>query len=290
MHPAPSVIFFSVFSGLGFGLLFWLGLGWPSATGVVAFVFFAIAYVLAVGGLIASTFHLGQPKRALKAFSQWKTSWLSREAICAVAALILMAIYGAGAVFYGQHWRVIGVLGALLSLGTVFTTSMIYAQLRTVPRWHMPLTPLNFLSLSVAGGALLAGQVTWALWLILIAGGVQLATWIIGDTRFAAAGTTLATATQLGGIGQVRAFEPPHTGTNFLLREFVHVIGRKHATKLRVIALGLMVVVPVILLLVPFSHIAGGLAVLAHVAGVFTARWLFFAQAEHVVGLYYGKR
>ena len=290
MHPAPSVIFFSVFSGLGFGLLFWLGLGWPSATGVVAFVFFAIAYLLAVGGLIASTFHLGQPKRALKAFSQWKTSWLSREAICAVAALILMAIYGAGAVFYGQHWRVIGVLGALLSLGTVFTTSMIYAQLRTVPRWHMPLTPLNFLSLSVAGGALLAGQVTWALWLILIAGGVQLATWIIGDTRFAAAGTTLATATQLGGIGQVRAFEPPHTGTNYLLREFVHVIGRKHATKLRVIALGLMVVVPVILLLVPFSHIAGGLAVLAHVAGVFTARWLFFAQAEHVVGLYYGKR
>lgn len=290
MHPAPSVIFFSVFSGLGFGLLFWLGLGWPSATGVVAFVFFAIAYLLAVGGLIASTFHLGQPKRALKAFSQWKTSWLSREAICAVAALILMAIYGAGAVFHGQHWRVIGVLGALLSLGTVFTTSMIYAQLRTVPRWHMPLTPLNFLSLSVAGGALLAGRVTWSLWLILIAGGVQLATWIIGDTRFAAAGTTLATATQLGGIGQVRAFEPPHTGTNYLLREFVHVIGRKHATKLRVIALGLMVLVPVILLLVPFSHIAGGLAVLAHVAGVFTARWLFFAQAEHVVGLYYGKR
>ncbi len=290
MHPAPSVIFFSVFSGLGFGLLFWLGLGWPSSTGVVAFVFFAIAYLLAVGGLIASTFHLGQPKRALKAFSQWKTSWLSREAICAVAALILMAVYGAGAVLYGQHWRVIGVLGGLLSLGTVFTTSMIYAQIKAVPRWHMPLTPLNFLSLSIAGGALLAGQVTWALWLILIAGGIQLATWVIGDTRFAASGTTLASATQLGGIGEVRAFEPPHTGTNFLLREFVYVIGRKHAFKLRVIALLLMCVLPVILLLVPFSHIAGGLAVLAHVAGVLTARWLFFAQAEHVVGLYYGKR
>ncbi|NOR32959.1 MAG: dibenzothiophene desulfurase [Sulfitobacter sp.] len=290
MHPAPSVIFFSVFSGLGFGLLFWLGLGWPSPTGVVAFVFFAIAYVLAVGGLVASTFHLGRPERALKAFSQWKTSWLSREAICAVAALLLMAVYGAGAVFLDQHWRIIGVLGGLLSLGTVFTTSMIYAQLKTVPRWNMPLTSLNFLSISVAGGALLAGQVTWALWLILMAGAVQLATWIIGDTRFAASGTTLATATQLGQIGSVRAFEPPHTGTNYLLREFVYVIGRKHAFKLRVIALLLMCVLPVILLLVPFSHAAGGLAVLAHVAGVLTARWLFFAQAEHVVGLYYGKR
>jgi DMSO reductase anchor subunit len=290
MHPAPSVIVFSVFSGLGFGLLFWLGLGWPSPTGVVAFVFFTIAYVLAVGGLIASAFHLGRPERALKAFSQWKTSWLSREATCAVAALMLMAIYGAGAVFLGQHWRVIGVLGGLLSLGTVFTTSMIYAQLKTVPRWNMPLTPLNFLSLSIAGGALLAGQVTWALWLILIAGAIQLATWVIGDTRFAKSGTTLATATQLGDIGSVRAFEPPHTGTNYLLREFVYVIGRKHAFKLRLIALLLMCVLPVILLLVPFSHIAGGLAALSHVAGVLVARWLFFAQAEHVVGLYYGKR
>ena len=29
MHPAPSVIFFTTFSGLGFGLLTWLGLGAP---------------------------------------------------------------------------------------------------------------------------------------------------------------------------------------------------------------------------------------------------------------------
>jgi sulfite dehydrogenase (quinone) subunit SoeC len=290
MHPAPSVIFFSTFSGLGFGLLFWLGLGWPSPTGVVAFVFFAIAYLLAVGGLIASTFHLGHPERALKAFTQWQTSWLSREAVCAVAALILMAIYGGGAVFAGQHWRVIGVAGAALSLGTVFTTSMIYAQLRTVPRWNMPLTPLNFLSLSIAGGALLAGQVTWAMWLIGAAGIIQIATWMIGDTRFAQSATTLATATQLGSIGTVRAFEPPHTGTNHLLREFVYVMGRKHALKLRIIAILLMTVLPLLLLLLPSAHIGGGLALLAHVAGVLTARWLFFAQAEHVVGLYYGKR
>ena len=32
------------------------------------------------------------------------------------------------------------------------------------------------------------------------------------------------------------------------------------------------------------------LAVLTHLIGAFAARWLFFAQAEHVVGLYYGKR
>lgn len=290
MHPAPSVIFFSVFSGLGFGLLVWLGLGVPAVTGGSAFAFFAIAYLLAVGGLISSTFHLGHPERALKAFTQWRSSWLSREAWCAVAALVLMGFYGLGLVFFDARWTLLGILGALFSMATVFTTSMIYAQLKTVPRWHMPLTPLNFLSLSVASGALLAGQVHGAILLIAIAGGIQIATWLIGDKRLAQSGSDMASATQLGGIGSVRAFEPPHTGTNYLLREFVHVIGRKHATKLRIIALVLMAALPVLLLLLPFNHFLAALAVLAHVAGVLAARWLFFAQAEHVVGLYYGKR
>jgi DMSO reductase anchor subunit len=290
MHPAPSVIFFSVFSGLGFGLLVWLGIGIPGVTGFSAFAFFAIAYILAVGGLISSTFHLGHPERALKAFSQWRSSWLSREAWCAVAALTLMAIYGAGLVFLGQRWTILGLLGAFFSLGTVFTTSMIYAQLKTVPRWNMPLTPLNFLSLSIAGGALMAGQVTAAVLLILIAGAIQAVTWMLGDNRFKDSGTDMASATQLGNIGTVRAFEPPHTGTNYLLREFVHVVGRKHSSKLRIIALGLMSILPVVLLLLSVSHVIAVIAVLAHVAGVLTARWLFFAEAEHVVGLYYGKR
>ncbi|SFD88923.1 DMSO reductase anchor subunit [Sulfitobacter brevis] len=290
MHPAPSVIIFSTFSGLGFGLLAWLGIGLPAVTGWVAFVFYVIAYLLAVGGLIASTFHLGHPERALKAFTQWRTSWLSREGWLAVLALLVMAVHGAGLVFFDQHWWPVGLIGAALSLGAVFSTSMIYAQLKAIPRWHQKLTPVNFLSLSIAGGALLAGQVTWAIVLLLVAGAVQLATWLIGDGAFARSGTNMASATRLGTIGKVRAFEPPHTGTNYLLREFVYVIGRKHSFKLRIIAIMLMAVVPVILLLLPFHHIEALLAVLSHLAGVLAARWLFFAEAEHVVGLYYGKR
>ena len=290
MHPAPSVIFFSTFSGLGFGLLIFLGLGMPETTGFNAFIFFTIAYLLAVGGLISSTFHLGHPERALKAFSQWRSSWLSREAWCAVAALVLMAIYGAGLVFFGQRWSIIGILGALASLATVFTTSMIYGQLKTIPRWNSPLTPANFISLCIAGGALMAGQTTAAIIFLAIAGGIQVATWLRGDTAFENNPTNMATATGLGSIGTVRAFEPPHTGTNYLLREFVHEIGRKHAQKLRIIAILLMAVLPIVFLLLPFNHFMALLAVVAHIGGVLTARWLFFAEAEHVVGLYYGKR
>lgn len=295
MHPAPSVILFTTLSGLGFGLLSFLGLGYPNVTGWVAFVFYAIAYALAVGGLLASTFHLGHPERAIKAFSQWRTSWLSREGLCAVAALLVMGLFAIGAIFLDQDWRLLGLLGTSLSLATVFTTSMIYTQLKTIPRWNMGLTPVMFLSFSLAGGALLAGQESLAIWLLLAAGGIQLAYWAKGDGAFAASGTTMQTATGLGGEGSVRAFEPPHTGSNYLLREFVHIVGRKHAQKLRVIALLLGFALPVVFLVLQvesslIKHLMAAFAVLSHMIGVAVSRWLFFAQAEHVVGLYYGKR
>ncbi len=290
MHPAPSIIAFTTLSGLGFGLMVWLGLGMPGSTGLVAFVFFAIAYALAGGGLIASAFHLGHPERGLLAFTQWRSSWLSREAVLSVATLGVMGVYAIGRIFFAADWVLLGWLGGALALGTVLATSMIYAQMKTVPRWRSPLTPALFLLLSLAGGALLAGQVSWALILLALSAVLQLAWWRQGDHAFAASGTTMASATGLGPIGQVRAFEPPHTGPNYLLREMVHIVGRKHALKLRVIAFGLGYVLPIAFLLAPFSHVMGMLAVISHITGILASRWLFFAEAEHVVGLYYGKR
>lgn len=290
MHPAPSVILFTTFSGLGFGLLFWLGIGLPAPTGWTAFGFFSIAYIMAVGGLLASTFHLGHPERALKAFSQWRSSWLSREGWCAVLGLLIMALYGAGLVFFHNKLIFIGFIGSLLSLGTIFTTAMIYTQLKSIPRWNQPTTPALFLAFSLSGGALLAGQIRFAIPLLVVAGLLQSYIWWTGDSRFAKAGTTIATATGLGHIGTVRAFEPPHTGTNYLLKEMAYVVGRRHAQRLQIISLTLGFALPVFLLLLPFSHWTALIAVISHITGILAARWLFFAQAEHVVGLYYGKR
>ena len=290
MHPSPSVIIFTTCSGLGFGLLAWLGFGLPDVTGWVAFAFFAVAYLLAVGGLLASTFHLGHPERAMKAFSQWRSSWLSREAVAAVAALLIMGAYAAALVFFDTRITILGWIGAALSVFTVYATSMIYAQLSTVPRWKTFLTPVLFLSISIAGGALLAGQITQAQVLLPIAAIIQLIWWTRGDLALMQSRTDMASATGLGNIGAVRAFEPPHTGTNYLLRELVHQVGRKHAIKLRVIAFALGFALPVLLILMPFGHAWAAVAVVSHLAGIATSRWLFFAEAEHVVGLYYGKR
>ena len=290
MHPSPSVIIFTALSGLGFGLLVFLGLKMPDVTGVLAFIFFVIGFGLAVGGLISSTFHLGRPERSLKAFKQWRSSWLSREAIAAVFTLSVMALYAIGRIFFDYDIRILGVFGAIMSIVTVFTTSMIYAQLKSIPRWNTILTPAYFLSLSLAGGALLAGQITFCLLLLLISGIIQLLVWIKGDRALALSGTTVESGTGLGTIGRVRAFEPPHTGTNYLLKEFVHIVGRKHSAKLRIIALILMIGTPILLLSLSFSHFLAALSVISHISGLFISRWLFFAEAEHVVGLYYGKR
>ncbi|MGB5559517.1 MAG: DmsC/YnfH family molybdoenzyme membrane anchor subunit [Paracoccaceae bacterium] len=291
MHPAPSIIAFTVLSGLGFGLLTFLGLGAINPTGLIAFGFFTLAYALAVGGLLASTLHLGNPKNALLAFTQWQTSWLSREAWLSVLALVVMGLYAIGAIFFGIQIRFFGILGAALSVATVLATSMIYTQLKTVPRWNQWPTPLLFLTFSLSGGAILANLPHFAFVLLLITGVVLMLHWLQGDTQFAARGSTMETATGLGFIGKVRLLESPHTGSNYLMKEMIYVVGRKHALRLRWIALTLAIVVPeLILLSLPSSHLAALLAISTHLVGAFAARWLFFAEAEHVVGLYYGKR
>ena len=243
MHPAPSLILFSTLSGLGFGLLAWLGLGLPAPEGRTAAVFHALGLGLASAGLVASTFHLGNPRRALRAFTQWRSSWLSREAWLASAALLAATLHAATAVL-DERIAPLGWLAAGLCLATVLATSMIYASIRAVPRWHAWTTPATFLAYAVAGGALLAGRTALAPPLLLAAGALQLLAWARGDGAFARAGTTLGTATGLGPMGRTRAFEPPHTGSNYLLDEMAFRVGRRHARRLRVLGLALATASP----------------------------------------------
>lgn len=286
MHPAPSIIVFTVFSGFGFGLLAFLGIGWPAPHGWTAFVWWGLGYGCAAGGLAASTAHLGNPRRAWRAFSQWRSSWLSREGIAAVLTLVLLAPVALSD-WLGLGWsRVPGVLGAVGALAVIGTTSMIYAQMRAIPRWHHWITPALFYGFALTGGAMAAGHGGLGAVLGLGLAGVLIVAFRLGDGQFARAGQTIGSATGLDRIGEAAVFELPHTGGNYLLREMIFVVGRKHAAKLRLIAVGAVVVAAVVALL-PYGV---AVACLLHLAGAAVARWLFFAEAEHVVGLYYGRR
>lgn len=289
MHAAPSVILFTVLSGAGFGYLAFLGMGGAAAGGAGA-AQFALGFALAVAGLVASSFHLGTPERAWRAFSQWRTSWLSREAWLAIAALMVMGAYALAEILLGRDAGPLGAVGALLSLATVLASAMIYTQLRTVPRWNTALTPVHFLAAALAGGAILWGNGVLAVALLLALAVVQVAVWMRGDGAFAGRGHSLATATGLGRLGRPRMFESPHSSANYLVNEFMHDVGRRHAVKLRVIALLAMCLLPALALaLSPGSAVAAAFAFALYLAGALVSRWLFFSQAEHVVRLYYDR-
>ncbi|MEN0088744.1 MAG: DmsC/YnfH family molybdoenzyme membrane anchor subunit, partial [Pseudomonadota bacterium] len=161
MHPAVSVIFFTVTSGAGFGLMFLMGLGWPMPQSVFGtFVALALAGVLSVAGLLSSTFHLGHPERAWRAISQWRSSWLSREGVLAIVTLVLFGAYAFLWFFFGIRSGLLGAVMALFAAATVFATAMIYAQLKTVPMWQTWLTPACYLAFSLTLGLVLAGMLS----------------------------------------------------------------------------------------------------------------------------------
>ena len=294
MHPANSVIIFTTLSGFGFGLIFWLGLGATEVSGTTAFIFCLLAGLPTVIGLIASTFHLGNPQRALKAFTQWRSSWLSREGIAAVVTLVLFALYALFWVFFDTRITALGWLAALAAAVSVFCTAMIYAQLKTVPRWNTALTPLMFMLYALALPALVAILPELALGYLVVLAVVQWFHWRRGDEGLAARGHTPESATGLGGIGQVKLLEAPHSGPNYLMKEMIFRVGRNRAQQLRMITMGLGFALPILIVLFwlagSFSHWLIVLAVLSQFAGTLASRWLFFAEALHAVRLYYGHR
>ena len=134
----------------------------------------------------------------------------------------------------------------------------------------------------------MTGRVSVALWALPLLAVVQVCAWIDQERREKATDTNLATATGLGHVGKVRAFESPHTGESYLTREMVFQVGRKHAMVLKIVSVLLFAVVPLVLLLLPFTHFLVAPAAASHLLGALIQRWLFFAEARHVVGQYYG--
>ena len=311
MHPALSIVFFTTSSGAGFALLTLLGLGAPlgllppnGGFGCSALV---IAALFAIGGLASSTFHLGRPKLAWRAFSQWRSSWLSREGILAVLTLLLAAVFGLGWVFLGTTQGLVGlcgVLAAVLAAATIYSTGMIYASLKPIHQWHNPWVVPNYLALALMSGCLVLDLLI-RLWsaryegIALLTSVVVLAAWWMKERYWRLIDTTssrstVASATSLTSRGRVRMLEAPHTEENYLLKEMGFQIARKYQRQLRRIARLVGFLVPALasscgLFLGGMSGaVVAGLGAASAAIGLVVERWLFFAEAKHTVTLYYG--
>lgn len=308
MHPAFSVIFFTVTSGAGYGLFAITTLyhlvnpdSKLGSSGVLAACM--IALILITLGLVSSTFHLANPKNAWRAFSRVRTSWLAREGLLAVLFYPIAGLYMLS-IWRGMddgHWfMMISVLAAIWSIVIIFSTGMIYACLKTIRQWHNALTPVNYILLGVMLGGLIfillasvhamvtASLVMSAIYVITIAAVAKVVYFFWIGTP---AGPNINTATAFT-RSMVRLLDVGHTAGTFLTDEFGYQVARARLIVLRWLVLIFAFVLPALMLwggihVFPVV-LASTIAVISAFAGVLIERWLFFAEARHVVNLYHG--
>ena len=313
MKPDGSILLLTTATGFGYGLIAWLGLAAavhplppahflrlvPWGTGV--------GLVLVSAGLLASVFHLGNKGPAWRAFTQWRSSWLSREGVAALASYPVILGF-AWIAMGGEHpllTRLLGLAVLIASLGTVYCTSMIYASLKPIRQWHNAHTAPDYLLFALFSGAVLQALLRT---LLLGAPGVAASATAAGAAALALIAkqaywhhidrgrplATLASALGLPEGTMVKPLDAPHFTENFILREMGFAIARRHAAKLRRLVLMIAFVLPLLLSIlggVPIAPGAStGLAVLCAALGLLMERWLFFAEATHVSALYYGRR
>jgi DMSO reductase anchor subunit len=308
MHPAFSVIFFTVASGAGFGLFsllfiadfFKLGGGFNQDQLVAGGL---IAMGLVVFGLLSSTFHLANPKNAWRAVSRFRTSWLSREGVFAIVFMPLALLYLGSILFDAPQWLRVGsgFLTAVMAWITVFSTGMIYACLKTIRQWNTPLVPANYLALGYASGSLLlllgaviAGLDTTpyiAMSALIMAIAAVLKAIYYFWIRSPGLSPTINTATGLT-RAKVKLLDTGHTHGTFLTQEFGFQIARQKAGLLKLVVFVVGFALPGLMLMWVFNqeggHVAAIIAAVAGLLGAAVERWLFFAEARHVVNLYHG--
>lgn len=310
MHPAFSVIFFTTLSGAGYGLMAWIGVSalWKYAIAASIEPMRALAIpllfatILVGVGLLSSTLHLGKPLRAWRAFSQWRSSWLSREGVMAIVAYVpaLGLLLGAVRESAAAMPMLLSAAMIVCALFTVICTAMIYASLKPIPAWRHPLVVPVYMSFALLGGAsLLAvfpGDASAEHWPIVAIAVFALCSAALKWIYWRAIDRAPLPLTRGDAVGlpdrELEVFERPHTQDNYLTREMGYVLARKHARKLRAIALILFGAVPVALAALawcwPASDAAAlPLAALSVLLGTLVERWLFFAEAKHLVTLYY---
>ena len=107
------------------------------------------------------------------------------------------------------------------------------------------------------------------------------------------AGSTINTATSFTS-NMVRLLDVGHTAGTFLTDEFGFEVARVRLIALRWMVAVFAFAVPALMVWLSFASVPVTLAylvaLLSAFAGVLTERWLFFAEARHVVNLYHGSQ
>ncbi len=165
LNPASAelpLVFMTVLTQVSLGaflalflgqLLFSLGFNLPEPTLGMAIM----AFLPSAIGLPLSALHLGRPIMAITAMKNWRTSWLSREAIAlgvftglasVVAGMYYLEIKGVALLFVEAITLALGIYG-------IYAQSKIY-RVRARPSWDRTSTTKRFFGSSYIGFILIA--------------------------------------------------------------------------------------------------------------------------------------
>ena len=308
MHPAFSVLFFTVTSGLGYGLMVMLIL-LQSFDDTTVFSTQALlltgltALILITAGLLSSTFHLANRKNVWRSLNRIRSSWLSREGFFALlyypVALAYLYLLWHNDGQLNTSTFILGLFVVAISFIIVICTAMIYASLKTIPQWHNALTLPNFFIFSLMSGAVLLSALytlfsVEASILLNMIGMSLLLIGLIGKLIWfkkigKASGTTIQTATTFS-QAQVRLLDPGHSADSFINKEFSYRVGPKTLNLARRLTLSLSFIIPLLLFVILLNGNGGEivlwLAFICVYIGLLLERWLFFVEAKHVVRFY----
>lgn len=167
VHELPMIIF-TIFAQMSVGAFVILGIiqvvaRFKGGTAAVDKITDPLLYAIGpamVFGLIASMFHMNDITNTLNVLRHWDSSWLSREIILGAA------FAGLGFLFALCQWfkwgstllrQILAGVTAVVGLGLVYAMSMIYYTLVTVPAWNTLATPAQFFTTTFLLGCLAVG-------------------------------------------------------------------------------------------------------------------------------------
>ena len=265
-----------------------------------------ISFIFITLGLLSSTLHLGHPERALRSFSQWRSSWLSREGLAAVLTFIPLMLFYFLWYLDISSFEYFLYIASILSVITIFCTGQMYATLKTIPAWNNILVTPIYLINAISMGALSIFCLTrlyeidvvhlhnLTLISLILCLCLKLFYWFHIRNKIK---STANTATGLGKDNDVSFFEGPRTGKNFLTTEMINKIKNEKANFLRLCFIILTCILPFYMIVQEASLVVDififklsfFITFIFAIIGMLIERYLFFIQAKHVVGLYYGE-
>ncbi len=299
MRPTGPLLLMTGLQGLAGGVFVVLAsLSWIKgasfAHSAEAGILALLGVALVAGGGLASTFHMHRRAAAQFILRRLRSSWLSREVATTAPFGVLAAASAAAAHLVAAPPAVdlwLFTATALVGLGAMWVTAMIYATIPAMLSWRSATTAPAMMGTGLVAGGVWGWAVMVAVsrtaetglaialvWALLAVAAVKWAQWAV----FRRARARVESGQSMGIPG--RQYRLADTGTSRTPYRTQPQVWRpltgeerRHAASSVVLA----AVATAVLLMVSGGSLAALFAVVSAAAGVYYERWLFFADATH---------